>query len=41
MSDITGKTKYFVNDEEVSKDYFELIKFIKSKCQDKKIFKSR
>ena len=36
MSDITGKTKYFVNDEEVSKDYFELIKFIKSKCQEKK-----
>lgn len=36
MSDITWKTKYFVNDEEVSKDYFELIKFIKSKCQEEK-----
>lgn len=35
MSNMSLKTKYFVDDKEISKDYFQMLSFLKDKCKAK------
>lgn len=35
MSNMSLKTKYFVDDKEISKDYFQILSFLKDKCKAK------
>lgn len=35
MSNVLLKNRYFINDKEVSEDYFKMIEFIKDKCKVK------
>lgn len=35
MSNMSLKTKYFVDDKEISKDYFQMLSFFKDKCKAK------